>query len=100
MFTRKNTKHIIHLASLDNGRFFKVALEPGIYSFFSNERNHPVHVTLYPGKKNYIEMDSSKWSNRAKLLLVKKEEMALEKISDLQPLDRQYIKDSRVIVIP
>ena len=98
MFTRKNTKHITHLASLDNGRFFSVALEPGIYSFFSNERNYPVNLTLYAGKKNYIEMDSSRWSNRAKLLWVKKEEMALEEIRNLQPLDRKYVKDPRVIV--
>ena len=98
MFTSKNNQRITHLASLDNGRFFTVALEPGIYSFFSNERNHPVRLTLYPGKKKYIEMDSSKWSNRAKLLWVKKEEIALEEISHLQPLDRKYVEDPRVVV--
>jgi hypothetical protein len=57
-----------------------------------------VRLTLYPGKKKYIEMDSSKWSNRAKLLWVKKEEIALEEISHLQPLDRKYVEDPRVVV--
>lgn len=85
------------IARLDNGRYFSIRVEPGIYSIESNAKRSPLRVQLKKGAAAYLEMSivQRTWS-AAGVFVVAEQDYALPIIRKLKPLDKKWIFDERV----
>lgn len=88
------------LAQMDNGRYFKVTLDLGTYTFRSNDKQSGIEMELKGGEKYYIrvEIANGTWTQRGRVFLMAKEQGAYE-IKKLKPLDTIKIKDRKRVSI-
>lgn len=86
----------VQLARMDNGRYFKVTLEPGTYTFRSNDKQSGIEMELKSGEQYYIrvEIASGMLKQSGRLVLMAKEQGAYE-IKKLKPLGADKIKDPK-----
>jgi len=90
----------VQLARMDNGRFFKVLLEPGKHVFRSEDKQSGVELDLKPGQDYYLRVEISVgfWKGHGRLLLVPAEQGAFE-IKKLKPLSAEKVKDRERVVV-
>lgn len=86
------------LARIDNGRFFSIYLKPGEYLVQGlNSMHGGGIVTKFSVGDSpvYIEADAS--THRDIHFQVSEPDAAIEKLQDLKPLDKKWIRDPRVV---
>lgn len=90
----------VRLARMDNGRYFKVVLAPGTYTFRSNDKQSGIEMELKSGEQYYmrVEIVQGLWSQHGRLVLMAKEQGAYE-IKKLKPLSPGKIKDRKRVVV-
>ncbi len=90
----------VQLARMDNGRYFKVVLNPGKYTFRSNDKQSGIEMELKSGEEYYIRVEivQGLWSQKGRLVLMAKEQGAYE-IKKLKPLSKSKIRDDKKVVI-
>ncbi len=88
------------LAKMDNGRFFKVILDPGKHTFQSNDKQSGIELDLKIGEEYFIRVEivTGFWKGHGRLVLVSKEQGGFE-IKKLQQLDKKKVKDKSKVVI-
>lgn len=88
------------LARMDNGRYFKVILSPGTYTFRSNDKQSGIEMELKGGEEYYIRVEivEGLFKQRGRLVLMAKEQGAYE-IKKLKPLSASKIKDRKRVVV-
>jgi hypothetical protein len=87
------------LARMDNGRYFKVMLDPGKYELRSNDKQSGIEMELKGGEQYYVRVDIAPgfWKAHGRLVLMQKEQGAYE-IKKLKPLGADKIKDHQLVV--
>jgi hypothetical protein len=90
----------VRLARMDNGRYFKVVLSPGTYTFRSNDKQSGIEIELKSGEQYYmrVEIVQGLWSQNGRLVLMAKEQGAYE-IKKLKPLSTSKIKDRKRVIV-
>lgn len=90
----------VQLARMDNGRFFKVILSPGTYTFRSNDKQSGIEMELKGGEEYYIRVEivNGLLKQRGRLVLMAKEQGAYE-IKKLKALSASKIKDRTRVVV-
>lgn len=89
----------VQLARMDNGRYFKVVLSPGTYTFRSNDKQSGIEMELKSGEEYYIRVEIAQGllKQRGRLVLMAREQGAYE-IKRLKPLGADKIKDRERVV--
>jgi hypothetical protein len=82
------------IAAMDNGRYFKVILEPGKHTFQSNDKQSGVEIDLKNGEEYYIRVDIATgfWKGHGRLTMIQKEQGSFE-IKKLKPIGKEKIVD-------
>lgn len=90
----------VQLARMDNGRYFKVVLSPGTYTFRSNDKQSGVEMELKSGEEYYlrVEIVQGLLKQRGRLVLMAREQGAYE-IKKLKPLGIDKVKDRERVVV-
>ena len=90
----------VQLARMDNGRYFKVVLSPGTYTFRSNDKQSGIEMELKSGEQYYmrVEIAQGLWKQYGRLVLMAKEQGSYE-IKKLKPLGKNKIKDHKRVVV-
>jgi len=90
----------VQLARMDNGRFFKVVLDPGTYTFRSNDKQSGIEMDLKKGEVYYIRVEIAQGllKQYGRLVLMAKVQGVYE-IKKLKPLGSSKIKDRKRVVI-
>ncbi len=90
----------VQLARMDNGRYFKVILSPGTYTFRSTDKQSGIEMELKGGEEYYIRVEivSGLLKQRGRLVLMAKEHGAYE-TKKLKALSASKIKDRKRVVV-
>ncbi|HEX8735356.1 MAG TPA: DUF2846 domain-containing protein [Pyrinomonadaceae bacterium] len=90
----------VPLARMGNGRYFKVVLSPGTYTFRSNDKQSGMEIELKGGEQYYIRVEIAQglWKQYGRLVLMAKEQGSYE-IKKLKPLGTSKIKDRKRVVV-
>ena len=90
----------VQLARMDNGRYFKVVLSPGRYTFRSNDKQSGVEMELKGGEEYYlrVEIVQGLLKQRGRVVLMAREQGAYE-IKKLKPLGLNKVKDRERVVV-
>jgi hypothetical protein len=88
----------VDVARLDNGRFFSLYLKPGTHEIKSDMANHPpIQVDASPGDVFYLEMTMMVGAHQGTGRFFQAPiDTALNEIKKLKPLDRKWVRDSRI----
>ncbi len=88
------------LARMDNGRYFKVVLSPGTYTFRSNDKQSGLEMELKSGEEYYlrVEIVQGLMKQYGRLVLMTKEQGSYE-IKKLKPLGASKIKDRKRVIV-
>jgi Carboxypeptidase regulatory-like domain/Protein of unknown function (DUF2846) len=89
------------IAAMDNGRYFAMAIEPGLHTLRSNDKNSGVEMEFKPNETYYarIEIKTGFWKGHGMMVLVLKEQGAYE-IKALKPLNLDMVKNHELVIIP
>jgi len=97
LMKRGDSSDMTLLAEMDNGRWIKIRLEAGEYTFLSNDETKPaVTLNLRAGEEYFLEMDSRNWSGKGNLLRASRA-IALSEIENLKPLDSKFVRSDKVM---
>ena len=85
----------VKIAKADNGRYFKVLLDPGKHAFQSNDKQSGIELDLKSGEDYYIRVEivSGMWKGHGRLVLTPKEQGTFE-IKKLKPIEKTKIIDT------
>ena len=88
------------LARMDNGRYFKVRLEPGTHVFRSNDKQAGISLDVKTGEEYYIrvEIASGFVKGHGRLVLTAREQGQYE-IQKLKPLGVDKVKDRERVIV-
>lgn len=87
------------IAKMDNGRYFRVKLDPGKHTFQSNDKQSGIVLDLKSGEEYYIRVEivAGVWKGHGRLVFVPEEQGTFE-IQKLKPLDKKKVVDVSLVV--